>query len=88
MLLGQPFPSTFSTVMSPGRVCVPAVRCRTACNRTRSRRDCGPPGLNARAAASDGDPAEAAEGAVRLAMLPDDGPTGEFFFWDGTPVPW
>ena len=43
--------------------------------------------LNA-AAASDGDPAEAAAGAVRLALLPDDGPTGEFISWDGTPVPW
>jgi NAD(P)-dependent dehydrogenase (short-subunit alcohol dehydrogenase family) len=45
-------------------------------------------GLNARAAASDGDPGEAAEGAVRLALLPDDGPSGKFFSWDGTPVPW
>jgi len=27
-------------------------------------------------------------GAVRLALLPDDGPSGEFFSWDGTPVPW
>jgi NAD(P)-dependent dehydrogenase (short-subunit alcohol dehydrogenase family) len=44
--------------------------------------------LNATAAASGGDPAEAAAGAVRLALLPDDGPTGEFFSWDGTPVPW
>ena len=44
--------------------------------------------LNAAAAASDGDPAEAAAGAVRLAMLPDDGPSGEFFSWDGSPVPW
>jgi NAD(P)-dependent dehydrogenase (short-subunit alcohol dehydrogenase family) len=44
--------------------------------------------LNARAAASDGDPAEAAAGAVRLALLPDDGPTGGFFSWDGTPVHW
>jgi NAD(P)-dependent dehydrogenase (short-subunit alcohol dehydrogenase family) len=44
--------------------------------------------LNARAAASDGDPAEAAAGAVRLALLPDDGPTGQFFSWDGTQVPW
>ncbi len=44
--------------------------------------------LNALAAASDGDPAEAAAGAVRLALLPDDGPTGEFRSWDGTPVPW
>ncbi|MET9081322.1 SDR family oxidoreductase [Streptomyces sp. NPDC004237] len=35
-----------------------------------------------------GDPAEAARGAVRLALLPDDGPTGGFFSWDGTPVPW
>ncbi len=44
--------------------------------------------LNAAAAAGGGDPAEAAAGAVRLALLPDDGPTGEFFSWDGTPVPW
>ena len=44
--------------------------------------------LNARAAASSGDPGEAAAGAVRLAMLPDDGPTGRFFSWDGTAVPW
>ncbi|MER8114903.1 SDR family oxidoreductase [Streptomyces sp. NPDC094031] len=44
--------------------------------------------LNPRAAAASGDPAEAAEGAVRLALLPDDGPTGAFFSWDGTPVPW
>jgi NAD(P)-dependent dehydrogenase (short-subunit alcohol dehydrogenase family) len=44
--------------------------------------------LNATAASSDGDPAEAAAGAVRLALLPDDGPTGQFFSWDGTPVPW
>jgi NAD(P)-dependent dehydrogenase (short-subunit alcohol dehydrogenase family) len=44
--------------------------------------------LNAAAAASGGDPAEAAAGAVRLALLPDDGPTGEFLSWDGTPVPW
>jgi NAD(P)-dependent dehydrogenase (short-subunit alcohol dehydrogenase family) len=42
--------------------------------------------LNATAAASDGDPAEAAAGAVRLALLPDDGPSGEFFSWDGTPL--
>ena len=44
--------------------------------------------LNARAAAVGGDPAEAAAGAVRLALIPDDGPTGEFFSWDGTEVPW
>jgi NAD(P)-dependent dehydrogenase (short-subunit alcohol dehydrogenase family) len=35
-----------------------------------------------------GDPAEAAEGAVRLARLPDGGPTGALWSWDGTPVPW
>ncbi|GHH72531.1 short-chain dehydrogenase [Streptomyces sulfonofaciens] len=45
-------------------------------------------GLTARAAMSDGDPAEGAAGAVALALLPDDGPTGGFFSWDGTPVPW
>ena len=45
-------------------------------------------GLNAVAAASGGDPAEAAAGAVYLALLPDDGPTGQFISWDGTPVPW
>jgi NAD(P)-dependent dehydrogenase (short-subunit alcohol dehydrogenase family) len=44
--------------------------------------------LNASAAASEGDPAEAAAGAVQLALLPHHGPTGEFFSWDGTPVPW
>ncbi|GCB52926.1 SDR family oxidoreductase [Streptomyces sp. NL15-2K] len=44
--------------------------------------------LNPRAASADGDPAEAAQGAVRLALLPDAGPTGGFFSWDGTPVPW
>jgi NAD(P)-dependent dehydrogenase (short-subunit alcohol dehydrogenase family) len=44
--------------------------------------------LNERAAASDGDPAEAAAGAVRLALLPDDGPTGQLFSWDGTVAPW
>ncbi len=51
------------------------------------------PGLRATdltpgAAASGGDPAEAAQGAVRLALLPDAGPTGGFFTWDGTTVPW
>ncbi|MEW1778823.1 SDR family NAD(P)-dependent oxidoreductase [Streptomyces sp. NPDC086777] len=40
------------------------------------------------AAVGGGDPAEGARGAVRLALLPDDGPTGGFFSWDGTPVPW
>jgi len=44
--------------------------------------------LNERAATADGDPAEAAAGAVRLALLPDDGPTGEFVSWDGSPAPW
>ena len=44
--------------------------------------------LNDRAAASDGDPAEGAAGAVRLALLDDDGPTGGFFSWDGTVMPW
>ncbi|MBY8878957.1 SDR family oxidoreductase [Actinacidiphila acidipaludis] len=44
--------------------------------------------LNERARASDGDPAEAAAGAVRLALLPPDAPTGHFFSWDATEVPW
>lgn len=35
-----------------------------------------------------GDPAEAATGAVRLALLPDDGPTGSLWSWDGTRAPW
>jgi NAD(P)-dependent dehydrogenase (short-subunit alcohol dehydrogenase family) len=43
--------------------------------------------LNPRAA-TGGDPAEAAAGAIRLALLPDDGPTGQLFSWDGTVVPW
>ncbi|MGY5121360.1 SDR family oxidoreductase [Streptomyces sp. 900105755] len=45
-------------------------------------------GLVPGAAVGGGDPAEGARGAVRLALLPDDGPTGGFFSWDGTPVPW
>ncbi len=44
--------------------------------------------LNPQAASNGGDPAEAAGGAVRLALLPDDGPTGQLFSWDGTVVPW
>jgi len=44
--------------------------------------------LNPRAATAGGDPAEAAAGAIRLALLPDDGPTGRLFSWDGTVVPW
>ncbi len=43
--------------------------------------------LNPQAAAG-GDPAEAAAGAVRLALLPDDGPSGQLFSWDGAVVPW
>ena len=35
-----------------------------------------------------GDPGEAAAGAVRLALLPDDGPTGTLWSWDGTRAPW
>jgi NAD(P)-dependent dehydrogenase (short-subunit alcohol dehydrogenase family) len=35
-----------------------------------------------------GDPAEAAEGAVRLALLPDGSPTGALWSWDGTVAPW
>ena len=35
-----------------------------------------------------GDPAEAATGAVRLALLPDDGPTGALWSFDGTRAPW
>ncbi|MGI5241658.1 SDR family NAD(P)-dependent oxidoreductase [Dactylosporangium sp. CA-139066] len=44
--------------------------------------------LNPRARAADGDPAEAAAAAVRLALLGDDGPTGRFHSWDGTEMPW
>ncbi|MFF7953793.1 SDR family oxidoreductase [Streptomyces griseorubiginosus] len=44
--------------------------------------------LNPLSAAAGNDPAEAARGALRLALLPDDAPTGGFFSWDGTPVPW
>lgn len=35
-----------------------------------------------------GEAAEAASGAVRLALLPDDGPTGALWSWDGTLAPW
>jgi NAD(P)-dependent dehydrogenase (short-subunit alcohol dehydrogenase family) len=44
--------------------------------------------LNARAATEGGDPAEAAAAAVRLALLPDEGPTGQFLSCDGTTIPW
>ncbi|BCJ49677.1 short-chain dehydrogenase [Actinoplanes sp. NBRC 14428] len=51
------------------------------------------PGLRAtnltpRATELGGDPGEAAAEAVRLALLADDGPSGGFFSWDGTPAPW
>lgn len=50
------------------------------------------PGLRATnltsGAAAGGDPAEAAAAAVRLALLPDTGPTAGFFSWDDTLVPW
>ncbi|HSZ41376.1 MAG TPA: SDR family NAD(P)-dependent oxidoreductase [Trebonia sp.] len=42
----------------------------------------------ARTSSRAGDPAEGAAGAVRLALLPDDGPSGAFLDWNGTPVPW
>jgi NAD(P)-dependent dehydrogenase (short-subunit alcohol dehydrogenase family) len=35
-----------------------------------------------------GNPAEAAAGVVRLALLPDDAPTGALWSWDGTRAPW
>jgi NAD(P)-dependent dehydrogenase (short-subunit alcohol dehydrogenase family) len=44
--------------------------------------------LTSGAASAGKDPAEAAAAAVRLALLPDDGPTGGFFSWDGTLAPW
>jgi NAD(P)-dependent dehydrogenase (short-subunit alcohol dehydrogenase family) len=44
--------------------------------------------LNAVAETAGGDPAEAAAGAVRLALLDDDGPSGLLFSFDGTVVPW
>lgn len=44
--------------------------------------------LNAQAAAAGGDPAEAAVAAVQLATLPDQGPSGLLFSWDGTVAPW
>jgi NAD(P)-dependent dehydrogenase (short-subunit alcohol dehydrogenase family) len=44
--------------------------------------------LNSRAAEHGGDPAEAAAQAVRLSLLPTDGPTGGFFSWDGTVAAW
>lgn len=44
--------------------------------------------LNAQAAAAGGDPAEAAAAAVELVSLPDSGPSGLLFSWDGTVAPW
>jgi NAD(P)-dependent dehydrogenase (short-subunit alcohol dehydrogenase family) len=44
--------------------------------------------LNSRAAEFGGDPAEAASGAVRLALLPPDAPSGGFYSWDGTTAAW
>jgi NAD(P)-dependent dehydrogenase (short-subunit alcohol dehydrogenase family) len=44
--------------------------------------------LNSLASASNADPAEGAAGAVWLALLPDDGPTGGFFSFDGSTIPW
>ena len=44
--------------------------------------------LNPATAARGGDPAEAAAAIVSLAQLPDDGPTGQLFSYDGSPVPW
>jgi len=50
------------------------------------------PGLRAtqlnHRAATGGDPAEAAAAIVRLAELPDDGPTGRLFSWDDSIAPW
>jgi NAD(P)-dependent dehydrogenase (short-subunit alcohol dehydrogenase family) len=45
-------------------------------------------GLNEQTSRADGDPADAAPVAVRLALLPDDGPTGQFIDWSGRTVPW
>lgn len=61
---------------------------RTASRSTRSPPTCGPPISTPGPPLPPHDPAEAAQGALRLALLPDDGPTGGFFSWDGTPVPW
>jgi NAD(P)-dependent dehydrogenase (short-subunit alcohol dehydrogenase family) len=44
--------------------------------------------LNPGTAARGGDPAEAASAIMRLATLPDDGPSGGFFSYDGSIVPW
>jgi NAD(P)-dependent dehydrogenase (short-subunit alcohol dehydrogenase family) len=44
--------------------------------------------LNPGAAARGGDPAEAAAAILDLAQIPDDGPTGRLFSYDGTIAPW
>lgn len=44
--------------------------------------------LNPLAASRGDDPAEAAAAATRLATLPDDGPSGLLFSWDGSVAPW
>ncbi|MBB5081900.1 SDR family NAD(P)-dependent oxidoreductase [Nonomuraea endophytica] len=44
--------------------------------------------LNSATSAAGGAPDQAAVAAVRLALLPDDGPTGTFVNWEGTTVPW
>ncbi|MFD3525383.1 SDR family NAD(P)-dependent oxidoreductase [Streptomyces sp. NPDC058653] len=44
--------------------------------------------LNANAVAAVADPAEAARAVVRLALIDDDGPSGTYVNFDGTPVPW
>lgn len=44
--------------------------------------------LNSRAAEFGGDPAEAAAEAVKLALLPHDGPTAGFHSWDGSIAAW
>ena len=58
---------------------------RRATNLVQAFREATPEQL---AAAGVGDPGEAATEAVRLATLPDDGPTGLLFSWDGTVAPW
>ncbi|MHB1874647.1 MAG: SDR family NAD(P)-dependent oxidoreductase [Streptosporangiaceae bacterium] len=44
--------------------------------------------LNPGAAARGGDPAAAAAAIVALAHLPDNGPTGQLFSYDGSTVRW
>lgn len=44
--------------------------------------------LNPRAATAGADPTEAAVAIVNLAKIPDDGPTGKLFSYDGSVAPW